>query len=70
MRKMQRDLVKGDIIEVEFGDYGHFVTVVVDEVEDSGGVYGCKITCHYLDGRPETMWGNGSEEVEVIEKEE
>lgn len=71
MIKRQKDLIKGDIIRVEFGDYDHFVTVVVDSIEDDGtAVYNAKILCHYLDGRKEEMYGDPNSLVNVIGREE
>lgn len=72
MKKRLKDLEKGDIIKVEFGDYGNFVTVVVDEINnDNSKVVGCEIKCHYLsDKQPEIMWGEGNELIEVLGKEQ
>ncbi len=70
MEKKQKDLVKGDIIRVEFGDYDNWVTVVVDEVCDTGEPYGCCIKCHYLcDGEPLKMYGEANDIVEVVGQE-
>ena len=60
MFKLQKDLKKGDIIRVEFGDYGNWVTVIVDGIDND------KIFCHYKDGRKEIMCGNSMEKIEVI----
>lgn len=68
--KEQKDLEKGDIIRVEFGDYGNFVTVVIDEVENHEKYY-CKLKCHYLESKkPEVMFGRKDDLIEVLGKEQ
>lgn len=48
MKKLQKDLVKGDVIRVEYGDYDNYVTVVVDSVDVvNPGLWGCCLTVHY-----------------------
>lgn len=66
--KKQKDLEKGDIIKVEFGDYDNWVTVVVDEVSVDCNYKGStKLDCHYLNSdRKEVMYGRNDERVEVI----
>ena len=67
----QKDLEKGDIISVEYGNYDNWVKVVVDKVEDDARVsYGCKLTCHYLDSKQQVvMYGDSNSTVEVLGKE-
>ena len=60
--KQQKDLKKGDVIKVEFGDYDNFVNVIVDSIED----HGTKIVCHYKSGQQEIMFGDAMSMVEVI----
>ena len=68
MVKLQKNLVKGDIIRVEYGDYDNWVTLVVDKVEIIDESYlNCKLYCHYLsDGEPVEMYGREYDSVEVL----
>ena len=36
MIKLQKDLVKGDVIRVEYGDYDNWVVVTVESIEENG----------------------------------
>lgn len=50
------DIKPGDIIKFEYGDYGNWVTAVIDEVsidsKDSNSYYPLKLIWHYLSDEP------------------
>ena len=68
MLKKCKDLVKGDIIRVEYGDYDNWVTVIVDRIEDTGDTY-CKIVGKWPNSQTEVeMWGKNNSMVEILER--
>ena len=70
MKIQQKDLKKGDIIRFIFGDFDNVVTGIVDNVEDDGTPYGCKVEFRYLtSNRYEVMYGHGWSLVDVVDKE-
>lgn len=64
IKKKQKDLVQGDIIRIEYGDYDNFITLVVDCATSN-----C-VRCHYLDGRYTELYGNEEDLVDIVGWEE
>lgn len=71
MIKLQKDLVKDDIIQVGYGEEDNLVTVIVDEVinhEGTNSSYSSEIKGRFLvDDSKVSMWGNPNSQVVVIE---
>lgn len=70
MKKKVSQLVKGDVIRVEYGDDDNWVTVVVDEVNkvSQEKKYNCTMNCKFYH-EPCTevvMYGTASEYAEVL----
>ena len=77
------DILPGDVVKFEFGDYDNWVTVRVDQVEypdaDTNSRYRQKLVWHYLSDeakspatglQPEqyTCYGDPNEYIDLIER--
>ena len=70
MKKQQKDLVKGDIIKFEFGDFDNIVTGEVIEVKDDGTPFGCEVKFRYVKTDiVDVAYGCGWGLIDVIEGE-
>lgn len=74
MKKQVKDLVNGDIVRIEFGDYGNWETFIVCDTEirdDSNSLFNCKVKCRYYGSDTHTeFWGHDTSLIEIIKEGE
>lgn len=69
MRVKEKDLKRGDVIRIEYGDFNNYVTVIVDHVvvEDEK-MFGSKIVGKHPNGDPFVGYGTANADCEVLER--